>query len=72
MENNRKETLYLAAGIHVKVSIYAGKPLGNCFEDVTKFMGADKVARFYTEVTGKDCGCKGRQKLMNNLVPNLR
>lgn len=40
-------------------------PLGDLVESVAKTVGADKVARWVSEWTGKDCGCAGRKQWLN-------
>jgi hypothetical protein len=51
----------------------AGPPgdrgLGDTVARLTHATGLDKLAHFYTQVTGRDCGCKGRQELLNRLIP---
>ena len=43
--------------------------LGDTIAKFTHATGLDKVAALYSKVTGKDCGCKGRQDALNKLVP---
>ncbi len=43
--------------------------LGDVVAAVTHVTGLDKVAEKYTELTGKDCGCKARQEQLNRLFP---
>ena len=59
------------SSLHVRTDLRVGKALGACILDVTHFMGFDKVAEFYTHMTGKDCGCKGRQDWLNEKVPDF-
>lgn len=40
-------------------------PLGDMVETVAKTVGADKVAAWWSEWTGKDCGCNGRKQWLN-------
>jgi hypothetical protein len=44
--------------------------MGDVVANIAKATGIDKVAKFFEEKTGKDCGCKGRQEKMNN-YPNI-
>ncbi|MDW7643457.1 MAG: hypothetical protein SCI25_00280 [Desulfuromonadales bacterium] len=46
--------------------------LGDTVAAITQATGLDKLAHLYTRVTGKDCGCKRRQALLNKLVPYRR
>lgn len=43
--------------------------LGDTVAKVAHAVGADRLAAAFTRATGKDCGCKGRQALLNRLVP---
>lgn len=43
--------------------------LGDTVAKITRATGIDCVARLFTNITGKDCGCKGRQAFLNRLVP---
>lgn len=40
-------------------------PLGDMVETVAKAVGADRVAAWYSNWTGKDCGCNGRKQWLN-------
>jgi hypothetical protein len=31
--------------------------------------GFDQLAKAYTNITGKDCGCKARQAALNQIFP---
>tara|TARA_Y100001937_G_scaffold56142_1_gene77171 strand:- start:18 stop:197 length:180 start_codon:yes stop_codon:yes gene_type:complete len=42
---------------------------GDTVAKVAKVVGADKVARAYTKVTGKDCGCGQRRDSLNRMFP---
>jgi hypothetical protein len=53
----------------VKTHLKAGKRLGDAVADLTQATGLDKVAEFYTDVTGQDCGCQARQERLNRLFP---
>lgn len=46
--------------------------LGDTVARLTHATGLDKLAHLYTQVTGKDCGCKGRQAELNRLIPYRR
>jgi len=43
--------------------------LGDTIAKITHATRLDKVAKAYTAITGKDCGCKKRQEALNKLVP---
>lgn len=43
--------------------------LGDTVAAVAKAVGADRVVEVFHRVTGKDCGCDGRRKLLNAMVP---
>lgn len=43
--------------------------VGDTLAKITHATGIDKVAEFYTKVTGKDCGCRARQDKLNQLFP---
>ncbi len=43
--------------------------LGDVVEKVANATGLDKVAKIYTKVTGKDCGCQGRKQRLNKKFP---
>jgi hypothetical protein len=58
-------------GFRVRSNLRAGKPLGDCCADLTHLTGLDRLAALYTQITGKDCGCKKRQDWLNKLVPNF-
>jgi hypothetical protein len=49
------------------VSINTG--LGDTVAVITTALGITKLAELYTNITGKDCGCKTRQEYLNKLVP---
>lgn len=53
----------------VKTHIKAGQGLGDAVADFTHLTGIDRLAEAYTEITGKDCGCKARQQALNQLFP---
>lgn len=44
--------------------------LGDDVERLAHLLGADKLAKLYTSLTGRDCGCNGRKALLNQL-PDL-
>lgn len=43
--------------------------LGDVVEIAAKVTGVKAVVEKVSEVTGKDCGCKKRQKALNQMVP---
>ena len=45
------------------------KGLGDTIEKITKATGIKKVVDTVAKATGKDCGCKKRQKTLNRLFP---
>jgi len=45
------------------------KGLGDTVEKFTKATGIKKVVDKISEKTGKDCGCKKRKELLNNMFP---
>jgi len=53
----------------VKTGIEAGKGLGDAVASFTHATGLDHLANFYSQVTGKDCGCEVRREKLNQLVP---
>lgn len=55
----------------VRTHIRAGKGLGDHVADLTRATGLDSLAHAYTHVTGRDCGCDGRRRALNQLVPRL-
>jgi hypothetical protein len=55
----------------VRTDLKAGQGLGDAVAELTQKTGLDRLALGYTQLTGKDCGCKGRQAKLNQLVPNL-
>lgn len=58
-------------GLRVHSGLRAGKPLGDVLEDVTHTTGLVRLAELYTKITGKDCGCKGRQEVVNRMFPHF-
>jgi len=55
--------------MRVKTGIEAGRGLGDAFASFTHATGLDHLTKFYTQVTGKDCGCEDRRQKLNQLVP---
>lgn len=55
--------------MNVKTGLKAGQPLGDAVAEVTHRTGLDQVAKTYTNLTGKDCGCRARQERLNRLFP---
>ena len=45
------------------------KGLGDTIAKITHFVGLDKLVERVFKAFGKDCGCKRRQKKLNELVP---
>ena len=42
------------------------KGLGDTVKKIADFLGIDRLAKEYTKVTGKNCGCGKRQTILNN------
>jgi hypothetical protein len=55
--------------MRVQTGLKAGKPLGDAVADFTQATGLYKLAEWYTQVTGLDCGCAQRQEFLNRLFP---
>jgi hypothetical protein len=53
----------------VKTGIEAGRGLGDAVASFTHATGLDHLAKFYSQATGKDCGCEERRQKLNQLVP---
>jgi hypothetical protein len=53
----------------VKTGIEAGRGLGDAIAAFTHATGLDHLSKFYTQVTGKDCGCEQRRQKLNQLMP---
>lgn len=43
--------------------------IGDTIAKITHATGLDKLSDIYTRVTGKPCGCSGRQEALNKLLP---
>lgn len=48
---------------------HKSRGLGDTIEKITTATGIKRLARLYTEVTGKDCGCEGRRDKLNEMFP---
>jgi len=57
--------------MNVQTGIKAGQGLGDAVANFTHATGLDRLAKTYEQVTGKSCGCKQRQAMLNSLVPAL-
>lgn len=53
----------------VRTGIKAGNGLGDTVADIAHLTKMDQLAQTYTQLTGKDCGCKARQEKLNQLFP---
>ncbi len=53
----------------VKTHLKAGKPLGDNVADFTRATGIDRVVNWFSKVTGVDCGCDQRRRMLNRLSP---
>ncbi len=51
----------------IRTRIKAGQGLGDAVADMAQLTGMNRLAEAYTQVTGKDCGCKARQEKLNQL-----
>lgn len=58
----------------LRTGLKAGQGLGDAVADLTHLTGVDRLAQAYTQVTGRDCGCKARQEKLNQLfsLPQIR
>lgn len=66
MAENRAKFKTDPVTVAMKAAIKSSRlPLGDAVASVAKGLGADKVARWYEEWTGKDCGCASRQEWLN-------
>lgn len=45
--------------------------LGDVIAGITEFTGIKKVVNTIAKKTGKDCGCKKRQEMLNKRFPML-
>lgn len=52
-----------------KSPIIQPRGLGDTIANITHATGLDKLATLYTNITGKECGCKSRQEALNKLLP---
>ena len=58
--------------MNVKSGVSAGQGLGDSVADVTHLIGLDQVAKTYEGLTGKSCGCKQRQEVLNQIqIPSV-
>tara|TARA_B100001093_G_scaffold250778_2_gene240221 strand:- start:1083 stop:1253 length:171 start_codon:yes stop_codon:yes gene_type:complete len=50
---------------------YIQKPIGfgDTVANTMHRLGVDRLAHKYSQATGKDCGCKGRQDKLNKIFP---
>lgn len=55
----------------VRTDIKSGRGLGDAVANFTQQTGLDQLAVRYEKLTGNDCGCKGRQARLNELVPDF-
>lgn len=56
-------------GRHITGTLHDSEGLGDTIAKVTHATGLDKIAEAYTRITGKGCGCGGRQETLNRLFP---
>jgi len=53
----------------VRTNLKAGQGLGDVVADFTHVTGLDQLAKAYTQVTGKDCGCETRRAQLHAMFP---
>jgi hypothetical protein len=55
----------------VRTNISAGQAqgLGDTIASLATLTGLNQLAKTYEQVTGKPCGCKERQALLNQWLP---
>jgi hypothetical protein len=57
----------------VRTEIKVGSGLGDTIEDIIHISGLDRFAKFYTQISGNDCGCQKRKKSLNQIqFPNFK
>lgn len=67
--NNQPKENSTAKHLAIKTGIMAGIGAGDALAKFTEVTGLDNLATVYTNLTGKDCGCKKRQEMLNRLFP---
>lgn len=55
--------------MRVKTKIKAGKALTEAITKTTEALGLDKLSEKYTQKTGRECGCKKRKAILDNIMP---
>lgn len=66
MAENRAKFKSDPVTVALKTAVKSSRlPLGDAVASVAKGIGADHLARWYEEWTGKDCGCATRQEWLN-------
>jgi hypothetical protein len=55
----------------VKTDIKGGKGLGDCVADIAHALGLDEMAKKYEQTSGKPCGCRERQEILNKVIPDV-
>jgi hypothetical protein len=55
----------------IQSGLQSGKGLGDVVSDVTHATGLYKLAEWYTDATGKDCGCDARREKLNEIAPDI-
>ena len=53
----------------VRTGIQSGNGLGDMVADFTHLTGLDQLSNAYEQLTGRECGCKQRQEMLNQLFP---
>ncbi len=71
MEEKMTQAIQPCAGLVIRTGLHAGKGLGDRIADFTHATGLDKIAEYYTQATGKDCGCSQRQAWLNKICPSI-
>jgi hypothetical protein len=55
----------------VRTHLKSGMGLGDCVAKIAHALGLNQLAEKYEEVSGKPCGCKQRQEMLNKAVPDV-
>jgi hypothetical protein len=53
----------------VRTGLMSGDGLGNTAEDIIHLTGLDRLTTLYSQITGKECGCKQRKDKLNKIFP---
>ena len=55
----------------IKTNIKSGNGLGDCVAKIAHALKLDEAAEKYEQLSGKSCGCKKRQEILNNAMPEV-